>query len=221
MARRFTRHGLCAREIRCDFQVFVSIGVERDPALSRVWQNISRHNRSSVTALQMSNNNGTVFETDANGVILLSRTAIDFALRNWEQYASEDVIGHRWSSFSQSMTSSAEDGTAVDFEKATKAHREFIVSVSRELFVKDGSMVRKKKKDASDVEKAVAEISNLAFTLELLSREYRDINDEDIEEGTSDEQKLYANEQLVTMTEHVLSRAQEAPHFSRHCEARF
>ena len=25
MARRFTRHGLCAREIRCDFQVFVSI----------------------------------------------------------------------------------------------------------------------------------------------------------------------------------------------------
>ena len=178
-------------------------------ALSRVWQNISRHNRSSVTALQMSNNTGTGFETDANGVILRSRTAIDFALRNWEQYASEDVIAHRWSSFAQSMTSSAGDGTAVDFEKATKAHREFIVSVSRELFVKDGSMVRKKKKDASDVEKAVAEISNLAFTLELLSREYRDINDKEIEEETSDEQKLYANEHLVTKTEHVLSRAQE------------
>ena len=178
-------------------------------ALSRVWQNISRHNRSSVPALQMSNNTGTGFETDANGVILRSRTAIDFALRNWEQYASEDVIAHRWSSFAQSMTSSAGEGTAVDFEKATKAHREFIVSVSRELFVKDGSMVRKKKKDASDVEKAVAEISNLAFTLELLSREYRDVNDKEIEEETSDEQKLYANEHLVTKTEHVLSRAQE------------
>ena len=178
-------------------------------ALSRVWQNISRHNRSSVTALQMSNNTGNGFETDANGVILRSRTAIDFALRNWEQYASEDVIAHRWSSFAQSMTSSAGEGTAVDFEKATKAHREFIVSVSRELFVKDGSMVRKKKKDASDVEKAVAEISNLAFTLELLSQEYRDINDKEIEEETSDEQKLYANEHLVTKTEHVLSRAQE------------
>ena len=178
-------------------------------ALSRVWQNISRHNRSSVTALQMSNNTGNGFETDANGVILRSRTAIDFALRNWEQYASEDVIAHRWSSFAQSMTSSAGEGTAVDFEKATKAHREFIVSVSRELFVKDGSMVRKKKKDASDVEKAVAEISNLAFTLELLSQEYRDINDKEIEEETSDEQKLYTNEHLVTKTEHVLSRAQE------------
>ena len=178
-------------------------------ALSRVWQNISRHNRSSVTALQMSNNTGNGFETDANGVILRSRTAIDFALRNWEQYASEDVIAHRWSSFAQSMTSIAGEGTAVDFEKATKAHREFIVSVSRELFVKDGSMVRKKKKDASDVEKAVAEISNLAFTLELLSQEYRDINDKEIEEETSDEQKLYTNEHLVTKTEHVLSRAQE------------
>jgi hypothetical protein len=75
--------------------------------------------------------------------------------------------------------------------------------------VKDGNTVRKKKKDASDVEKAVAEISNLAFTLELLSREYRDINDKEIEEETSDEQKLYANEHLVTKTEHVLSRAQE------------
>ena len=177
-------------------------------ALSRVWQNISRQNRSTVAFLR--NNNGNDYESNANGIILRARTAIDFALRNWEQYASEDVIAHRWSSFTQSISASTSDeNTAVDFEKATKAHREFIVSVSRELFVKDGVFTRKKKKDASDVEKAVAEISNLAFALELLSREYRDINSKENGEETSDEQKLHANEHLVAKTEHVLSRAQE------------
>jgi len=179
-------------------------------ALSRVWQNISRQNRSTVAILRNSNSDSNDYESNANGIILLARTAIDFALRNWEQYASEDVIAHRWSSFTQSISASTSDeNTAVDFEKATKAHREFIVSVSRELFVKDGIFTRKKKKDASDVEKAVAEISNLAFALELLSREYRDINSKENGEETSDEQKLRANEHLVTKTEHVLSRAQE------------
>ena len=177
-------------------------------ALSRVWQNISRQNRSTVAFLQ--HNNGNDYECNANGIILRARMAIDFTLRNWEQYASEDVIAHRWSSFTQSISASRSDeNTAVDFEKATKAHREFVVSVSRELFVKDGVFTRKKKKDASDVEKAVAEISNLAFALELLSREYRDINSKENGEETSDEQKLHANEHLVAKTEHVLSRAQE------------
>ena len=177
-------------------------------ALSRVWQNISRQNRSTVAFLR--NNNVNDYESNANGIILRARTAIDFTLRNWEQYASEDVIAHRWSSFTQSISASTSDeNTAVDFEKATKAHREFVVSVSRELFVKDGVFTRKKKKDASDVEKAVAEISNLAFALELLSREYRDINSKESGEETSDEQKLHANEHLVVKTEHVLSRAQE------------
>ena len=179
-------------------------------ALSRVWQNISRQNRSTVAILRNNNSDGNDYESNANGIILRARTAIDFALRNWEQYASEDVIAHRWSSFTQSISASTSDeNTAVDFEKATKAHREFVVSVSRELFVKDGVFTRKKKKDASDVEKAVAEISNLAFALELLSREYRDINSKENGEEASDEQKLRANEHLVTKTEHVLSRAQE------------
>lgn len=179
-------------------------------ALSRVWQNISRQNRSTVAILRNNNSDGNDYESNANGIILRARTAIDFALRNWEQYASEDVIAHRWSSFTQSISPSTSDkNTAADFEKATKAHREFIVSVSRELFVKDGVFTRKKKKDASDVEKAVAEISNLAFALELLSREYRDINSKENGEEASDEQKLRANEHLVTKTEHVLSRAQE------------
>ena len=101
------------------------------------------------------------------------------------------------------------DTSAVDFEKATKAHREFIVSVSRELFMKDGSFVKKKKKHTSDVEKAVAEISNLAFALELISREYRDINNEQSEERTNEDSKLIENERLVTKSEHILSRAQE------------
>jgi hypothetical protein len=179
-------------------------------ALSRVWQNISRQNRSTVAILRNNNSDGNDYESNANGIILRARTAIDFALRNWEQYASEDVIAHRWSSFTQSISpSTSDENTAADFEKATKAHREFIVSVSRELFVKDGVFTRKKKKDASDVEKAVAEISNLAFALELLSREYRDINSKENGEEASDEQKLRANEHLVTKTEHVLSRAQE------------
>lgn len=180
-------------------------------ALSRVWQNVNRRNRANVSALQNKKSSGIDFESDASGPILRSRTAIDFALRNWEQYASEDVIAHRWSLFTQSVKTSAQkkDTSAVDFEKATKAHREFIVSVSRELFMKDGSFVKKKKKHTSDVEKAVAEISNLAFALELISREYRDINNKQSEERTNEDSKLIENERLVTKTEHILSRAQE------------
>ena len=118
---------------------------------------------------------------------------------------------------------SAEDGTAVDFEKATKAHREFIVSVSRELFVKDGSMVRKKKKDASDVEKAVAEISNLAFLRWNFSVENTEILTMKIlrKERAMNKNCMRTNNWLRRPNTSCLAR-KSAPHFSaRHCEARF
>jgi len=173
-------------------------------ALSRVWQNISRHNRTNVRETSGAFDYST---TDANGLLLKARSAIDFTLRNWEQYASEDVISHRWSLFTKSMDSHNNS----DFEKATKSHREFIVSVSRELFVNDGGS--RKHNTIGNVEKTIAETANLAFALEFLSREYRDINgrsnsandksDEDLDT------KLYHNEHIVTKAERIESRALE------------